>query len=88
MDACRHRGRSPRPGSSLTWSSDHTLALVLGTVLVGVVMPFWADPYDNTVGARAEFLADLGAGAISLMIVAITLLRKRALAATRIDSSS
>lgn len=61
------------------WTSDHMLALVLGTVLVGVIMPFWADPYDDTVAARAEFLADIGAAVISLAIVAVTLLRRRAL---------
>lgn len=64
---------------SRRWTSDHILALVLGTVLVGVIMPFWADPYDDTVRARAEFLADIGAAAVCLMIVVITLLRRRML---------
>lgn len=66
---------------SSRWRSDHTLALVLGAVLVGVILPFWANPYDDTVDARIEFLADLGAAAISLTIVFVTLLRQRTLRA-------
>ncbi|MCL3837202.1 hypothetical protein [Aeromicrobium duanguangcaii] len=66
---------------SRRWTSEHTLALALGAVLVGVVVPFWADPYDDSVGASVELLADLGAAAISLTIVVATLLRRRTLRA-------
>ncbi len=64
---------------SRRWTPDHGLALILGTVMVGIVMPFWADPYDVTVDARAEFLADIGAAAITLAIVVAVLLRRRSL---------
>jgi hypothetical protein len=66
---------------SRRWTFDHTVALVLGSVLVGIIMPFWADPYDDTGDARAELLADIGAAAISLTIVFLTLLRRRTLRA-------
>lgn len=62
---------------SRDWGPDHTLALALGVVLVGVVVPFWADPYDDRVAAGAEFLADVGAAGVSLAVVAATLLRRR-----------
>lgn len=58
------------------WTFDHTLALVIGSVLVGAVMPFWAAPYDDTVSAHDELLADLGTAGISIVIVAATLWRR------------
>lgn len=64
---------------SRRWSSDHTVALVAGTVLVGVVVPFWGEPYDNTVGATQELLADIGAATVCLTIVVATAARRRAL---------
>lgn len=65
---------------SIHWTRRHSLALVLGTILVGLVMPFWSEPYDDSVSATAELVADVGAATICLAIVATTLLRRRVLA--------
>ncbi|WP_229053023.1 hypothetical protein [Aeromicrobium sp. Leaf350] len=62
---------------STRWTDRHTLALVLGSILVGVVMPFWSEPYDDQVGAGAELVADVVAAAICLAIVAVTVVRGR-----------
>lgn len=64
---------------SRRWGDDHTFALLVGTLLVGLVMPFWSEPYDDSVGARQELVADIGAAAICLTIVVSTVLRRRAL---------
>lgn len=71
-------GRWSRSGR---WTTDHTLALVLGTVLVGVVMPFWAEPYDDTTSPGRELLADIAAATVCVVIVAGTLARRTRLAA-------
>lgn len=57
---------------SRRWTDTHTVALALGTVLVGVVMPFWTAPYDDTVGTSAELVADSAAAAICVVIVVST----------------
>ncbi len=63
---------------STRWTDRHTLALALGSILTGVVMPFWSEPYDDSVTARAEVAADAMAAAVCLAIVTTTLLRRRA----------
>lgn len=62
---------------SRLWSGNHTLALAMGSVLVGMVIPFWTDPYDDTVGTKRELTADIAAASICLTIVAATALRHR-----------
>jgi hypothetical protein len=66
---------------SRRWTGAHSVALVAGAVLVGVVMPFWSEPYDDSVGRSEEFLADLVAAATCLAIVVSTALRRRMLGA-------
>jgi len=60
------------------WTERHAVALVTGSVLVGVVVPFWSEPYDDTVSASQEMVADVAAAAICLMIVVSTAWRRRA----------
>ena len=64
------------------WTDRHAMALVAGSVLVGVVIPFWSEPYDDSVGASQEIVADLVAAATCLTIVVSTAVRRRALAPT------
>jgi hypothetical protein len=66
---------------SRRWTDGHTLALALGTVLVGTVMPFLTAPYDDTVPASQERAADVAAAAICLLIVAATAWRHHSLRA-------
>lgn len=63
---------------SRLWSEAHTAALVIGVTMVGVVMPFWTEPYDNTVDTTQELTADVAAALICLLIVASTIYRRRA----------
>lgn len=67
---------------SRLWGDRHTVALALGTVMVGLVMPFWTDPYDNSVSGSRELIADVVAATVSLAIVASTACRHRAIRST------
>lgn len=64
------------------WGDWHTIALALGTVMVGLVMPFWADPYDNAVSGSRELIADVVAASACLAIVTLTVWRHRAISST------
>ena len=69
-----------RWSTSPRWTDDHATALVMGSVLVGAVMPFLVDPYDDTVSAGRELVQDTASAAICLLGVAATWLRLRHLA--------
>ncbi|WP_354699131.1 hypothetical protein DSM112329_04838 [Paraconexibacter sp. AEG42_29] len=64
---------------SRRWTADHTVALIAGSVLVGVVVPFWSEPYDDSVGAAQELAADVAAATVCLVIVVSTAYRRRSL---------
>lgn len=61
------------------WRTRHTVALVLGAVATGVVLPFWSEPYDPSVGAGRELLDDVVAATVCLALVTATLWRRRLL---------
>jgi hypothetical protein len=69
-----------RWSTSPRWTDDHGTALVMGSVLVGVVMPFLVEPYDDTVSAGRELAQDTASAAICLLGVTATWLRLRHLA--------
>jgi hypothetical protein len=69
-----------RWSTSPRWTDDHLMALVMGSVLVGAVMPFLVEPYDDTVTAGRELVQDAASAAICLLGVAATWLRLRHLA--------
>ncbi|MFC5678286.1 hypothetical protein [Aeromicrobium endophyticum] len=69
-----------RWSTSPRWTDDHVTALVMGTVMVGMVMPFLVDPYDDTISAGRELAQDAASAAICLTGVAATWLRLRHLA--------
>ena len=62
---------------SRRWTDDHSVALVAGTILIGLVVPFWSDPYDNSVSASQELAADVGAAAVCLAIIVSSVVRRR-----------
>lgn len=61
---------------SRRWTDDHSMALVAGTILVGLVVPFWSAPYDNSVTAMHELVADASAATVCLAIVLSTARRR------------
>jgi hypothetical protein len=69
-----------RWSTSPRWTDDYVTALVMGSVLIGVVMPFLVEPYDDTVSAGRELAQDTASAAICLLGVAATWLRLRHLA--------
>ncbi|MET0822347.1 MAG: hypothetical protein ABWY58_15390 [Aeromicrobium sp.] len=73
-------GAVGRWSTSPRWTDGHVTALVMGSVMVGVVMPFLVDPYDNSVDAGRELVQDVAAATVCLLGVAATWLRLRRLA--------
>jgi hypothetical protein len=73
-------GAVGRWSTSPRWTDDHVTALVTGSVLVGAVMPFLVDPYDDTIGAQRELAQDAASATVCLFGVAATWLRLRHLA--------
>lgn len=67
---------------SNAWGEEHTLALIAGSVLTGLVGPFWNEPYDDSVSAAREVVDDVSAAAVCLIIVVSTVLRRRAVRQT------
>lgn len=57
---------------SVHWTSTHTFALAMGTVLVGVVMPFLVEPYDDTVSDTEHLVAACLAAAVCVTIATPT----------------
>ncbi len=68
-----------RWSTSPRWTDDHTTALVIGSVLVGAVMPFLVEPYDDSVTAGRELVQDTASAVICLVGVAATWWRRRVL---------
>jgi hypothetical protein len=66
-------GRWARSGS---WTSAHTFWLAMGAALVGVVVPYLADPYDVGVDSRTELVNDSVAATICLIAVGLTAYRR------------
>lgn len=66
---------------STRWRTQHTVALGLGSILVGTVLPFWSEPYDPGVSASRELTNDLLAAALCLTVVVATLVRRRTIVA-------
>ncbi|RYG94084.1 MAG: hypothetical protein EON57_18910 [Alphaproteobacteria bacterium] len=58
-------------------------ALVLGSVLVGAVMPFLVEPYDDSVSAGRELVQDSASAVICLIGVAATWWRHHTLTTPR-----
>lgn len=71
-----------RWSTSPRWTDEHLVALVMGTVLVGAVMPFLVEPYDDSVTAGTELVHDTAAAVICLLGVLATWWRLRVLART------
>ena len=59
------------------WTPAHPFALVMGSALTGVVMPFLVDPYDDSVGDTAQLLGATAAAVVCATIVAATIGRHR-----------
>lgn len=57
---------------SARWSATHTFALVMGSTLVGMVMPFLVEPYDDTVSNTEHLTAACLAALVCAAIVATT----------------
>ncbi|MBD8605872.1 hypothetical protein IFT73_03320 [Aeromicrobium sp. CFBP 8757] len=72
-----------RWSTSPRWTDDHVTALAIGSVLVGVVMPFLVEPYDDGVTAGREIVQDTAAAVVCLAGVAVTWWRLRVLARRR-----
>ncbi len=68
---------------STHWRPRHAVALATGSILVGLVMPFWSEPYDTSVTADRELVDDLVAAAVCLTIVLTTAWRLRSLRVRR-----
>jgi len=71
---------------STAWSSDHAVALVMGSILVGVVMPFLTEPYDPSTGRAREAVADVVAAIVCGVLVVLALWRRRATGRPRVDA--
>lgn len=68
------------------WSEGHTTALAMGSVLTGLVVPFWGEPYDPSVSAGTEMLNDTVTTAICLAIVVTTIYRRRTIRTPAVTS--
>lgn len=60
---------------SVRWTPAHAFALAMGSVLVGVVMPFLVEPYDDTVSDTQHLVAAALSAVVCAAIVAATTLR-------------
>lgn len=71
---------------SRRWTEGHSLALVMGSVLTGLVVPLWGEPYDPSVSTRTELVNDTVAAAICLAIVLATVYRWRTIRTATVTS--
>ncbi|MEV7396872.1 hypothetical protein [Aeromicrobium sp. NPDC092404] len=65
---------------SSAWTSAHTFWLAMGAALVGVVVPYLAEPYDVGVSARTEVVNDTAAALGCLLLVGLSAYRRSRLA--------